>query len=1073
MYSELHCLSNFSFLRGASRPEELVAQAAKLGYSAIAITDECSLAGVVKAHIAAREHAIKLLVGSEFICEDNTHLILLAPDRSAYGELSTLITLGRRRSIKGEYRVAVSDLALFGKACLAIWLPDRDSDHASAMQQGTALKALFSNTLWLGLSQLLNAGDQTHYLHCYTLARQLDIAMVACGNVHMHIPQRKPLQDALTAIRLNTSVEQLGTCLQSNSECYLRPLAKLEKLYPKALLDETLCISQTCRFSLDELRYQYPREVVPPGSKPYHHLRQLTLDGAHKRWPEGLPENIVALIEKELSLIREMRYEYYFLTVYDIVQFARSRNILCQGRGSAANSVVCYCLFITEVSPTRISLLFERFISRERDEPPDIDVDFEHERREEVIQYIYKKYTRERAALAATVITYRARSAIRDIGKALGLSPVLIDELASSLAWWDRTRDLQKRFAEQNLPGHEALAQRFLQLVEEILGFPRHLSQHVGGFVITEGPISQLVPVENASMPERTVIQWDKEDIEALGLMKVDVLALGMLSAIRKCLESMDSYGAAITCLQDIPEGDTATYDMLCRGDSIGVFQVESRAQMSMLPRLRPRCYYDLVIQVAIVRPGPIQGNMVHPYLRRRASPDMVSYPSPDIKDVLKSTLGIPIFQEQAIKLAMVAAGFSGGEADQLRRAMASWGKNGNLIKFERKLVDGMLERGYSEDFAHRLFEQIKGFGGYGFPESHSASFALLAYVSAWFKCHHPAAFYCALLNSQPMGFYSPSQLVQDARRHNITVRPVDVMHSYWDHSLELPSGPITAAEQPALRLGLRIIKGLSQTAAERIAAARHGQEFANLEELVHRAQLDAGDREALANANALVAFSGNRYQAHWQILGFEPARPLLDNSLLDRPLLEPPLSEGPCAIDTTRDKNISDKNQVIGNNKSIRTSNGKLPETVQLPIPSTIDNMLADYRATGLTLGRHPMALLRGHAAFKHCKRQEDLIHLNNHRFVRVAGLVTGRQRPGSASGVVFLTLEDETGNINVIVWKDLQQRYRQALLASKLLLVKGIMECKNEVIHVIAGELVDHSEALETLCIKSRDFH
>ncbi len=1061
MYAELHALSNFTFLRGASRPEELVAQAAKLNYRAVAITDECSLAGVVKAHVAAKEYGLKLIVGSEFIFQSGENstddsnqgntikLVLLAPNKSAYGELSALISLARRRSVKGQYRVAISDLNLFGKGCLAIWLPEQSTkDHSGKIHQGVNLKALFHKHLWLGVNQTLTANEQHRYLQHYTLARQLDIPMVACGDVHMHTVKRKPLQDALTAIRHNTSIDQLGTRLQVNSERYLRPLSKLKRLYPQALLDETLTISQHCHFSLDQLRYQYPREVVPPGSEPDMYLRQLTMAGARQRWPEGIPEKITRTIERELSLIREMDYEYYFLTVYDIVQFARSRQILCQGRGSAANSVVCYCLFITEVSPTRISLLFERFISKERDEPPDIDVDFEHERREEVIQYIYKKYTRERAALAATVITYRVRSAARDIGKALGLSPLFIEQLAKSLAWWDRKGDLQQRFKENNLPNHETMAAHFLRLVEEILGFPRHLSQHVGGFVITEGPISQLVPVENASMPERTVIQWDKEDIEALGLMKVDVLALGMLSAIRKCFDLMRSYGARVTTMQAIPEGDTATYDMLCQGDSVGTFQVESRAQISMLPRLRPRCYYDLVIQVAIVRPGPIQGDMVHPYLKRRANPQAVTYPSEAIKAVLKSTLGIPIFQEQAIKLAMVAAGFSGGEADQLRRAMASWGKNGNLMKFESKLIKGMLERGYSEDFAHRLFEQIKGFGGYGFPESHSASFALLAYVSAWMKCHHPAAFYCALLNSQPMGFYSPSQLIQDAQRRDITIHPVNVMHSHWDHSLELTDRTVTRAEQPALRLGLRLVKGLTQAGAERIDNARKQRCFINLNDFVRRARLNKKDREALANANALQAFSPHRYQAHWQILGIEPERPLLDKM---------PQGEK----DTLPAKTLS---------KSEAT---ELAQFIQLPPPSAIDNMLADYRSTGLTLGSHPMALLRDHPVLNTCKRYVDLKDLHTNRFVRVAGLVTGRQRPGTASGVVFLTLEDETGNINVIVWKDLQQRFRQPLLDSKLLLVKGVMECKNEVIHIIAGELIDYTHILDELAIKSRDFH
>ncbi len=1034
MYAELHALSNFSFLRGASHPAELVAQAAALGYRALALTDECSLAGVVKAHVAAKEHGIQLIIGSELQLLEGIRLVLLAPDRAAYGDLSGLITRARRRSPKGEYRLGLDDLPQFGKRCLALWLDaeNEDINHEKTISCGNKLRHVFSARLWLGVTRLLGSDDQARYLRGHALARELDIPLVACGDVRMHCRERQPLQDALTAIRANTSVAQLGTRLHANGERYLRPLALLARLYPAPLLAETLKISALCRFSLDELRYCYPREVVPDGVSAAVHLQQLVAAGAAQRWPDGIPASVQETLERELALIRELNYEHYFLTVHDIVQFARSRGILCQGRGSAANSVVCYCLFITEVSPTRVSLLFERFMSRERDEPPDIDVDFEHERREEVIQYLYRKYGRERAALAATVITYRVRSAVRDIGKALGLSPAFIAQLGKSLAWWDRLHDLEQRFAAGGLPGHALIARQFMALVRQILGFPRHLSQHVGGFVITESPISQLVPVENASMPERTLIQWDKEDIEALGLLKVDVLALGMLSAIRKCLDLVRGYEPALTSVQAIPEADAATYDMLCAGDSVGVFQVESRAQMSMLPRLRPRCYYDLVIQIAIVRPGPIQGNMVHPYLQRRADPTAVRYPSAALESVLKSTLGIPIFQEQVIKIAMVAAGFSGGQADQLRRAMASWGKNGNLLKFQRQLVDGMLARGYREDFALQLFEQIKGFGGYGFPESHSASFALLAYQSAWLKRHHPAAFYCALLNSQPMGFYSPSQLIQDARRHGIGVQPIDVRHSTWEHQLERDA----RGRHPqglGLRMGLCLVRNLGEAAARRIAAARAQRALANLNDLADRAQLDQGELAALAAANALRGFSPHRHQAHWQVLGIEPARPLLPAA----PASEPPA------------------------------------EAVLLPAPSPMADMLADYRSTGLTLNQHPLALLRDHPAFRGCKRQIELPHHGNRRFVRVAGLVTGRQRPGTASGVVFLTLEDDTGNINVVVWKAVQERYRQPLLAAKLLLVKGILEARDGVIHVIAGELSDHSAALAELELRSRDFH
>ncbi len=1019
MYAELHALSNFSFLRGASHPGELVQRAAELGYAAIAITDECSLAGVVRAHLAAREHDIPFIVGSEFHLREGIHLVLLAPDREAYGDLASLISRGRRCSPKGSYDLGLDDLEPYAKGCLAIWRPST----ASVPQQGALLRERFGTRLWLGVSRTLDGDDVAFTAHCQ-LATLLDIPLVACGGATMHCPQRKPLQDALTAIRRNTPVAALGRQLAANAERHLRPLARLRELYPPALLAETLTIAQRCRFSLDALRYEYPDEVVPPGTSPTDHLADLVAAGAARRWPQGVPPEVQTTLERELKVIAELGYEPYFLTLHDIVAFARANDILCQGRGSAANSVVCYCLFITEVSPERVELLFERFISRERDEPPDIDVDFEHERREEVIQYIYRKYGRERAALAATLITYRQRSAVRDLGKALGLDPSLVERLARSQARWERSAELEQRLREL-AGGDDPRLAWLVRLVTELRGFPRHLSQHVGGFIISRGPITRLVPVENAAMAARTVIQWDKDDLEALGLMKIDVLALGMLTAIRKCLASLAELGAPVTRIDAIPADDPATYAMLCRGDSVGVFQVESRAQMAMLPRLRPRCFYDLVIQVAIVRPGPIQGDMVHPFLRRREGNEPVTYPSPEIAGVLARTQGVPIFQEQVIKLAMVAAGFSGGEADQLRRAMASWGKNGNLLAFEDKLVAGMIARGYDLDFARRLFAQIKGFGGYGFPESHAASFALLVYVSAWLKCHHPAAFYCALLNSQPMGFYSPSQLVQDARRHGIEVRPIDIAHSGWDHRLEqTPEGV------PALRLGLRLVRGLHREAALRIVGERNRCAFRDLDDLSRRTGLDRGQLAALAAANALCAFSRHRHQAHWDIAGLERPSPL-------------PI---PTADHTSR---------------------------IELPAPGVGEDLLADYHSAGLTLGPHPMALLRGHRPLRGCARHRDLAGLGNGRFVRIAGLVTGRQRPGTASGVIFLTLEDETGNTNVIVWRDLQIRFRAALLNARLLLVKGVLEQRHGVCHIVAGELLDHSTLLAGLAVPSRDFH
>lgn len=736
-YAELHCVSNFTFLRGASHPRELVETASALGYTALAITDECSLAGVVKAHVAALDCGLPLIIGAEFQLEGQ-RLIALVSNRQSYGELSALITLARRRSSKGEYRLEWPDFSGKLPNTLLIWLPsgDLEPDH----QVGERLSYWFKDRLWIGVEHLLDGNETYQYYYYRNLAALWQLPMVACGDVHMHSKERSALQDTLTAIHHNCSVMELGDRRFPNAERRLRSLPHLEKLYPAALLAETLTIANRCQFSLEELRYEYPNNVVPSHLTPAEQLRLLTEQGAKKRWPKGLSASVRQQIEYELKVIEQLHYECYFLTVHDLVAFARSRDILCQGRGSAANSVVCYCLFITEVSPDQVSLLFERFISTERNEPPDIDVDFEHERREEVIQYIYQRYSREHAALAATVITYRPRSAVRDVGKALGLDLLLIEQLSQSLSWWDRSGDLQAQFEKAGARGH--MAEHFYNLLQEILGFPRHLSQHVGGFIITKSPISTLVPVENASMPERTVIQWDKEDIEALGLLKIDILALGMLTAIHRCFDLIRSHQGTELSMQSIPKDDTATFDMLCKADSVGVFQIESRAQMAMLPRLKPRNFYDLVIEIAIVRPGPIQGGMVHPYLKRRQGLEQVTYPHPDIKNVLERTLGIPVFQEQVIRLAMVAAGFSGGEADQLRRAMASWGKGGErnnqLLGFQQKLTDGMLARGYTLDFAERLFRQIQGFGVYGFPESHSASFALLAYVSAWLKCHYP-----------------------------------------------------------------------------------------------------------------------------------------------------------------------------------------------------------------------------------------------------------------------------------------------------------------------------------------------
>jgi error-prone DNA polymerase len=763
VYAELHCLSNFSFLRGASHPGELVKTAAELGYTGLALTDECSVAGVVRAHEAAKSLPLKLVIGSELACADGLKVVVLAEDRQAYAALCGLISRARRAAPKGEYRVARDDIAECLRAHgLLLWLP---SYFERAIETGRWLQERFAGRVWLAV-ELLNAGDDRRRLQeARALGRELELPLVASGNVHMHCRERRMLQDTLTAIRHKAPIDELGFELHSNAERSLRPLAELVRRYPAELLRESLVILERVNFSLTELRYEYPYELVPSGETPTSYLRALTERGRRWRWPEGESPKVRKLIEHELTLIAELRYEAYFLTVHDIVNYARSIGILCQGRGSAANSVVCFCLGITEVDPERMQTLVERFISKERNEPPDIDVDFEHERREEVIQYIYRKYSRERTALAATVITYRGRSAIRDVGKALGIEELHVSALARSLQWWESGVIDEQRIREAGLDPKSPKVLRWIRLAESLLGFPRHLSQHVGGFVISERPIHELVPIENAAMPDRTVIQWDKDDLEELGLMKVDVLGLGMLSAIRRSFELIERFDGRKLTMAKVPSEDPAVYRMIQKADTIGVFQIESRAQMAMLPRLKPKEFYDLVIEVALVRPGPIQGDMVHPYLRRRNGEEEVEFPSREVENVLKRTLGVPIFQEQVMQLAIVAADFTAGEADKLRRAMAAWKHRGGLEPFEEKLKSRMRAKGYSEEFANRIFQQILGFGEYGFPESHAASFALLAYVSAWLKHHEPAAFCCALLNSQPMGFYAPQQLARARRR--------------------------------------------------------------------------------------------------------------------------------------------------------------------------------------------------------------------------------------------------------------------------------------------------------------------
>ena len=1021
-YAELHCVSNFSFLRGASHPEELAARAAALGYTALAITDECSLAGVVRAHVAAKAHQLKLLIGAEFRIEGGPQMVLLATDRNAYGNLSQLITTARRRSAKGQYRLEWDDLAA-AIGCLSILLPGpAASDIANGLAHAQRLRDLFPDRLWLAAELLCGPDDRGRLMQLKQLAAAAQLPLVAAGDVHMHLRSRRPLQDTLTAIRLGIPVAEAQHALFANAERHLRMRMRLAQLYPPDLLAETLHVAGRCDFSLDCLRYEYPEELVPTGHTAASYLRALTEEGLQRRYPPGAPPAVRALVERELALIEELGYEPYFITVQDIVAFARGRGILCQGRGSAANSAVCYALGITEVDPSRMSVLFERFISRERNEPPDIDVDFEHQRREEVIQYLYNKYGRDRAALTATVITYRSKSAIRDAGKALGFDLVQVDRIAKSFAWWDDKNTVEQRLIEAGFDPDSMKVQQLVLLARTLAGFPRHLSQHTGGFVFARGLLSRLVPIENAAMADPSVIQWDKDDLDALGLLKVDVLALGMLSAIKRALDLISLRRGRPFTMADVPAEDPAVYKMIQRADTVGVFQIESRAQMSMLPRLRPEKFYDLVIEVAIVRPGPIQGGMVHPYLRRRQQIEPVSYPSEAVRGVLERTLGVPIFQEQVMQLAVVAAGFSAGESDHLRRSMAAWKRKGGLEHLEQRLVSGMLARGYQREFAEQIYKQILGFGEYGFPESHAASFALLVYVSAWLKCHEPAAFLAALLNSMPMGFYGPSQLVQDARRHGVEVRAADVIISHWDCTLE--------GEPPAVRLGLRMINGLSAAAAERLVAARRVRVFASTVDLARRAALSRHELKLLAAAGALHALTGNRRQAHWQVAGVERTSPLLMEALHDEnaPAFVPP-AEG--------------------------------------------EELIADYASTGLTLGRHPLALLRAHLKRLRFITAAEMRDVPHGRPVHAAGIVTGRQRPDTASGVVFVTLEDETGNVNVVVWRNVGERQRRELLGARLLGVYGILERDGEVVHLIAGRLTDHSGLLGQLATPSRDFH
>ncbi|WP_020201484.1 error-prone DNA polymerase [Cupriavidus sp. WS] len=1160
-YVELHCISNFTFLEGASHPVELIERAFALGYGGLALTDECSVAGTARAHhalkdlrerasaalarsaarlaagldageeddededdlealaaeeaedgeghdpgaqdvllqaagpgeaaearlrrheelsaIAAAAQAFRLLIGSRFTLtgqdgkdgqndEPALRLVLLAQDREGFGNLCEFITLGRRRAEKGAYRLRPEDIAapaaehahLRGMPrCVALLLPAYCPEPQALLRQARWMRQVFGERAWIALEQLQGHADALHRQRLEDAAAQAGVPLAAAGAVTMHVRSRKPLSDVLSAIRTGQTLAECGMALAPNAEQHLRMRQRLSRLYPREALAQTLRIAAMCDFSLDTLRYEYPEELVPAGLTPFSYLYSETMKGKAIRFPDGLDPRWDKQLADELGLIREKGYESFFLTVHDIVRFARSKDILCQGRGSAANSLVCYCLFITEVHPADANMLFGRFLSRERDEAPDIDVDFEHQRREEVIQYIYGKYGRDRAALAASLITYRSRSALRDVGRALGIDASVIEQVVKGQAWWDGPRGFIERISQYGLDPESLAVRQWASLTMQLRGFPRHLSQHVGGFVIARDKLSRLVPIENAAMAERSVIQWDKDDLESLGLLKVDVLALGMLSAIRRALAMIPGPSGGPMRMAEIPREDGKTYDMICAADTIGVFQVESRAQQSMLPRLRPRSFYDLVVEVAIVRPGPIQGGMVHPFLKRREvvrrTGKQPVYHDKIIQNVLGRTLGVPIFQEQVMQLAIDAAGFTPGEADHLRRSMAAWRRKGDLRKYQDKLVRGLTANKYPESFALAICRQIEGFGEYGFPESHAASFAKLVYLSAWIKCHHPAAFLCALLNSQPMGFYSPSQLVQDARRHGVRTLPADVTVSGWESTLEADAdgsaevganmdadmdteagtqaGTQAGSASPAVRLGLDRVKGMSKDVALRIEAARAGRPFASVEDLVLRACLDRHDIDALAAADALSALAGHRRQARWQ------ARAAALQAAHRDLLYAAPPAESALA----------------------------------LPAPRLGEDVAADYASTGLSLKSHPLALLRPRLAAMKFATARQLAQCGNGRRVRACGIVTVRQRPATASGTIFVSIEDETGAVNVILWPDLIERQRKEVLGATMLGVIGTWQRQGEVRHLVAQQLVDLSPLLGRLMVMSRDFH
>ena len=1028
-YAELQVTSQFSFLRGASSAEELFATAAAMGIEALAVVDRNSVAGIVRAHEAAKTTGIRLIVGCRLDLVCGMSVLVYPTDRAAWSRLCRLLTLGKGRAGKGGCHLDWADLSAYGEGMIAVLVPDLADEQCALRLR--RLRETFGDRAHLALTLRRRPNDQMRLWELSQLAQQARVPTVVTNDVLFHEPGRRMLQDVVTAIRHNTTIDALGHRRERHADRYLKPPGEMHRLFarwPDALA-RTLEIARRCTFSLDELRYQYPEERADPALTPQKTLEHLTWEGASSRYPEGVPDEVTAALRHELTLIGKLDYAPYFLTVNSIVRFARSKGILCQGRGSAANSAVCYVLGITAIDPGRNDLLFERFVSEERREPPDIDVDFEHERREEVIQWVYEHYGRDHAALTATVIRYRSKGALRDVGKAMGLPEDLTQTLSGQLWAWSETGVSDQQIRELNLNPDDRRLRLTLELAGQLRGAPRHLSQHPGGFVLTHDRLDDLVPIKPAAMADRQIIEWDKDDIDALRFMKVDVLALGMLTCMRKGLDLIAEHKGVELDLATIPAEDPRTYAMIRKADTLGTFQIESRAQMSMLPRLKPRTYYDLVVQVAIVRPGPIQGDMVHPYLRRREGLEEVHYPTPELEKVLGKTLGVPLFQEQAMRVAIECAGFTPGEADLLRKSMATFKFIGGVSKFRDKLITGMIANGYEQKFAERTFRQLEGFGSYGFPESHAASFALVAYASAWLKCWHPDAFCVALLNSQPMGFYAPAQIVRDARDHGVEIRPICVNASRWDCTLE----PAEDETRFAVRLGLRMVKGLANAHAAAIVAARADEPFSSIDDLWRRCGVPVAALTKIAEADGFrPTFDLARREALWAIKG------LRDEEL---PLFAAASSrEGGTVAEITE------------------------PSITLRPMTSARE-VVEDYSHTGLSLRRHPVSFLRADLVRRRIVSCAEAMGSRDRRWLEVAGIVLVRQRPGSAKGVMFITLEDETGIANLVVWTKVFEQHRRIILSSGMIAVKGRIQREGEVVHLVAQKITDLSAELGSI--------